>query len=53
MRWALAWVFFAAGDLVSRLPAYPYWLYSWLMLRSSDIQGDGSGPWIDVDFGDA
>lgn len=44
-RAGLAWLLFGAGHFVSRLPWYPYRVYSVLMLWSDAIQGDGHGPW--------
>lgn len=51
MRRILAYALFYTGDLVNRIDScscqwlnlYP--LYNWLMCRSSDVQGDGPGPW--------
>jgi hypothetical protein len=52
MRLIGAWFFWAIGDLLSRLPRYPYTLYSATMLLSSDIQGAQQGkywPWTDAE----
>lgn len=55
MKWLGAWVFYWAGDFVSRIDRnLPDWrwtnlypLYHWLMCRSDDCQGDQFewGPW--------
>lgn len=55
-RGAIAWGFYWAGDLWDRATAYwlqqwfewPYRVYSWLMLKSDDWQGDGDGPWSPI-----
>lgn len=38
-RWLGAWLFFGMGDLLSRLPHYPYRPYNWLMTKSVECQG--------------
>ena len=59
MRYALAWLLYWMGDLVSHVmihvPDRPeflgYWayrLFNRLMLWSHDVQGDGDGPWRGV-----
>jgi hypothetical protein len=42
MRWALAWVLYAIGDLFSDVH---YGVYNWCMVTSEKIQGKGNGPW--------
>jgi hypothetical protein len=52
MRYIASWLLFIAGDLVSRLLHRMDWtapvlypLYNLLIFKSSDIQGNGPGPW--------
>ena len=54
MRYATAWATFSIGHVISLLmrqgEPYDDWLYpaySRVMILSSDIQGDGRGPWGD------
>lgn len=54
MRWALAWLLFCVGHVVSRPMNWFDWgwlypAYNRLMVWSSDIQGSGPGPWEDVE----
>lgn len=55
MRCLLAWALYWAGHWVSRWNDHDrrftwigFDLYQWLMARSSDVQGDGKGPWMRV-----
>jgi hypothetical protein len=58
MRWLAAWTLYWMGDAVSRVMhlAEPlgrlYPVYSRLMCWSDAVQGDGAGPWQDVEEGD-
>lgn len=46
LQWLATWLCWGLGDLLSRLPRYPYRLYNWLMVTSNDIQGSRiSGKW--------
>ena len=58
MRWAASWVLNWLGEFVwwscdrmwancLNLPWYP--VYNWLMTTSSNVQGDGPGPWTRVE----
>jgi hypothetical protein len=58
MRWAVSWILYWFGDLVGRCNDNEYLftetgfnVYQWLMLTSSEVQGDGEGPWdVNADF---
>lgn len=52
MRKQAAWAIYWLGDLVHRwndndrrFTAAGYRLSQWLLLKSSDVQGDEQGPW--------
>jgi hypothetical protein len=52
MKPYLAWAFYGCGDAVSRVMNLGDWvsgalypLYNWLMCKSTQIQGNGPGPW--------
>ena len=55
MRYATVWALFSIGHVISRVMSqgrgYADWLYpayNRVMILSSDIQGDGRGPWGDI-----
>jgi hypothetical protein len=52
LSWALYWMGDLVSKLMARMPDDPEWpcellypIYSRLMIWSSNVQGDGSGPW--------
>ena len=48
MRFLLSWLFYEAGNLVSRFEDRGfefYSLYKWLMILSIKVEGDSHGPW--------
>ncbi len=55
MRQPTAWVFYWLGEIVHYIMMKFDWasrvlypVYNWLMNASSYIQGDGNGPWQNV-----
>ena len=57
VRFMVSWPLYWAGHVVSLSPvarlAWGYRLYSWLMLRSDDVQGETlHGPWSPVEMGE-
>lgn len=55
MRYATAWALFSIGHVISLMIREYEWAcrclwpaYSRVMTLSSDIQGDGRGPWGDI-----
>lgn len=60
MRWAASWTLYWLGDAASKLFTLipdrcertgwvAYQVYSGLMMSSVKIQGDGEGPWLQVE----
>ena len=50
MRWALSWMLYLVGDLLSKPMirfdwAWLYPAYNTVMGWSDSVQGDGPGPW--------
>lgn len=55
----LAWAFYWVGDIASKSIFHwqPEWVqigiyrfYSWLMIKSADLQFDDKGPWNDPEI---